>query len=49
MAIYRPPENAEKIEKKPEQEQLVQAIKPKTYTQEEVLAMIEQIQRGKEE
>jgi hypothetical protein len=48
MAIYRPAENAEIIEKKPEQGELVQAVQQKTYTQEEVLAMLEQIQKGQE-
>lgn len=48
MAIYIPPENAKKIEKHPEQAEPVQATKTKTYTQEEVFAMIEQIQKGQE-
>lgn len=49
MAIYLPAENAEMIEKKPEQGELVQAVTTKTYSQEEVQALLEAIQKGNEE
>lgn len=46
MAIYIPSKNVEIKEKKSEQGQLVKAVQQKTYTQEEVLAMMNQIQEG---
>lgn len=48
MAIYKPAPDAEVIEKEPEQAEVVQAVETKTYTQEEVQAMLEQIQKGQE-
>mgnify|MGYP006993477789 CR=1 FL=1 len=49
MAIYINGNNAETEEKKPEQSELVQASEQKTYTQEEVLAMLAQVQNQKRE
>lgn len=46
MAIYLPPKNAEVEIKEAGSSEIVYAEKQKTYTQEEVLAMIEQIQQG---
>lgn len=46
MAIYRTIPDAEKTEKKNQQSEIVYAKKQKTYTQEEVLAMLEQVQKG---
>lgn len=45
MAIYRTIPDAEKTEKKNQQSEIICA-KKKTYTQEEVLAMLEQVQKG---
>lgn len=50
MAIYLPPEDAPveiKTGKKLEAT-TVQAVEQKTYTQEEVQALLEQIQKGQE-
>lgn len=46
MAIYIPAPDAEVEVKIPEQTELVQAIEQETYTREEVLAMLAQIQEG---
>ena len=46
MAIYRTIPDAEKTEKKNQQAEIVYAKKQKTYTREEVLAMLEQVQKG---
>ena len=42
MAIYRTIPDAEKTEKENQQSEIICAKKQKTYTQEEVLAMLEQ-------
>lgn len=46
MAIYRTIPDAEKTEKENQQSEIICAKKQKTYTQEEVLAMLEQVQKG---
>lgn len=48
MAIYRTIPDAEKTEKENQQSEIICAKKKKqkTYTQEEVLAMLEQVQKG---
>lgn len=46
MSIYTTVPDADVKEKKPEQSEITQAVQTKTYTQEEVLAMLAQIQKG---
>lgn len=46
--LYIPASDAEKKIKLPEQNQIVQAVEEKTYTQEEVLAMLAQVQKGEQ-
>ena len=46
MAIYRTIPDAEKQKKENQQSEIIYAKKQKTYTQEEVLAMLEQVQKG---
>lgn len=46
MAIYKPAPDAETVEKRPEQSEVVQAVKEQTFTKEEVLAMLAQVQKG---
>ena len=46
MSIYTTVPDADVTEKKPEQSKITQAVQTKTYTQEEVLAMLAQIQKG---
>lgn len=49
MGIYVTAPDADVSEKKPEWSEITQAVKTKTYTQEEVLAMLAQVQKGKNE
>lgn len=46
MSIYKTIPDAEKTEKENQQSEVIYAKKQKTYTQEEVLAMLEQVQKG---
>lgn len=48
MAIYITACDAETTEKKPIQSAVVQASEQRTYTQEEVIAMLTEIQKGEE-
>lgn len=46
MSIYVTVPNADASDKIPEQSEVTQAVQTKTYTQEEVLAMLAQVQKG---
>lgn len=46
MSIYITVPDADVSDKKPEQSEITQAVQTKTYTQEEVLAMLAQVQKG---
>lgn len=46
MSIYKTIPDAKKTEKENQQSEVTCAKKQKTYTQEEVLAMLEQVQKG---
>jgi len=46
MDIHKPPKDAEFVEKTNEQSEVVHAVPVKTYTQEEVQAMLEAVQKG---
>lgn len=46
MSIYKTIPDAEKTEKENQQSEVICAKKQKTYTQEEVLTMLEQVQKG---
>lgn len=46
MGIYIQGETVETVEKVPEQATVIQAVTEKTYTQEEVLAMLAEAQKG---
>lgn len=47
MSIYKTIPDAEKTEKENQQSEVICAKKQKTYIQKEVLAMLEQVQKGK--
>lgn len=48
MSIYTTVPDADVPDKKPEQSEITQAVRTKTYTQEEVLAMLAQVQKGED-
>ena len=46
MSIYINPPDADAPEIRPEQSEITQAVRQKTYTQEEVLAMLAEVHKG---